>query len=214
MKPPVSRVEFWLDDRKVLVKNRAPYEVELDLGKVPKKQTLKALGFDAQGNFVDADAWAINEKDARLSVRLLELPKQKATGDQVEIKVSVQSIAGGMATKLELWLDDHKVKEWTRPPYVVMVPIAQVQKATLMRATATDEEGKEFTDLKLLKGESRFVSKMEVDLVELPVSVYDAEGRLVKGLPKEDFSVTEDAVRSRSSRASSSPSRSRCPSGS
>jgi Ca-activated chloride channel family protein len=194
VKPPVTRVEFWLEDKKVLVKNRAPYEVELDLGKVPKRQTLKALGFDAQGNFVDEDAWAINEKDSRLSVRLLELPKQKATGDMVELKVAVQSMAGGIAAKLQLWLDDVMVKEWSRPPYVVMVPVAQIQKATLMRATATDEEGKEFTDIKLLKGESRFMSKVEVDLVELPVSVYDGEGRLVKGLARDEFAVTEDGV--------------------
>ncbi|HVO49557.1 MAG TPA: VWA domain-containing protein [Thermoanaerobaculia bacterium] len=195
VKPPVTRVEFWLEDKKVLVKNRPPYEVELDLGKVPKRQTLKALGYDAQGNFVDEDAWAINEKDSRLAVRLLELPKQKSAGDLVEIKVAVQSMAGGMATKLELWLDDAKVKEWSAPPYVAMVPVAQIQKATLMRATATDQDGKEFTDLKLLKGESRFMSKVEVDLVELPVSVYDAEGRLVRDLTKEDFTVTEDAVK-------------------
>jgi Ca-activated chloride channel homolog len=195
VKPPVTRVEFWLEEKKILVKNRAPYEVELDLGKVPKRQTLKALGFDAQGNFVDADAWAINEKDARLSVRLLELPKQKSAGDTVEIKVAVQSMAGGVAKKLELWLDDQKVKEWSAPPYVAMVPLAKYQRATLLRATATDEDGKEFTDLKLLKGESRFMSKVEVDLVELPVSVYDGEGRLVKTLAKEDFTVTEDAVK-------------------
>jgi Ca-activated chloride channel family protein len=195
VKPPVTRVEFWLEDKKILVKNRAPYEVELDLGKVPKRQTLKVLGFDAQGNFLDADAWAINEKDSRLTVRLLELPKQKSAGDMVELKVAVQSMAGGIARKLELYLDDQKVREWTQPPYVVMVPVAQIQKATLMRATATDEEGKEFTDLKLLKGESRFMSKVEVDLVELPVSVYDGAGRLVRGLGREDFTVTEDAVR-------------------
>ena len=195
VKSPVTRVEFWLEDKKILVKNRAPYEVELDLGKVPKKQTLKALGFDAQGNFIDADAWAINEKDSRLSVRLLELPKQKSAGDMVELKVAVQSMAGGIAKKLELYLDDQKVKEWTQPPYVAMVPVAKIQKATLMRATATDEDGKEFTDIKLLKGESRFMSKVEVDLVELPVSVYDGEGRLVKDLPREDFTVTEDAVK-------------------
>ena len=119
VKAPVTRVEFWLEEKKILVKNRPPYEVELDLGKIPKKQTLKALGFDAQGNFVDADAWAINEKDSRLSVRLLELPKQKSAGDMVELKVAVQSMAGGIAKKLELWLDDHKVKEWSQPPYVV-----------------------------------------------------------------------------------------------
>jgi Ca-activated chloride channel family protein len=195
VKPPVTRVEFWLEDKKVLVKNRAPYEVELDLGKVPKRQTLKALGFDAQGNFMDEDAWAINEKDSRLTVRLLELPKQKSAGDMVEIKVAVQSMAGGLATKLELWLDDARVKEWSAPPYVAMVPVAQIQKATLMRATATDQDGKEFTDLKLLKGESRFMSKVEVDLVELPVSVYDPQGRLVRDLPREDFTVTEDTVK-------------------
>ena len=195
VKEPVKRVEFYLEDKKILVKNRPPYTVELDLGKIPKKQTLKALGFDAQGNFVDADAWAINEKDARLAVRILELPKQKSAGDTVELKVALQSIAGGAAKKLQLWLDDTMLKEWTEPPFTVVVPVAKIQKATLMRATATDAEGKEFTDLKILKGESRFMSKVEVNLVELPVSVFDADGRLVKDLPREDFTVTEDGVK-------------------
>jgi VWFA-related protein len=195
VKEPVKRVEFYLEDKKILVKNRPPYTVELDLGKIPKRQTLKALGFDAQGNFVDADAWAINEKDARLAVRILELPKQKSSGDTVELKVALQSIAGGAAKKLQLWLDDTMLKEWTEPPFTVTVPVAQIQKATLMRATATDAEGKEFTDLKILKGESRFMSKVEVNLVELPVSVLDSDGRLVKDLPRDDFTVLEDSVK-------------------
>ncbi|MEO8584574.1 MAG: VWA domain-containing protein [Acidobacteriota bacterium] len=195
VKEPVRRVEFYLEEKKILVKNRPPYTVELDLGKIPKKQTLKVLGFDAQGNFIDADAWAINEKDARLAVRILELPKQKSAGDTVELKVALQSIAGGEAKKLQLWLDDTMLREWTEPPFTVTVPVAKIQKATLMRATATDVEGKEFTDLKLLKGESRFMSKVEVNLVELPVSVYDADGRLVKDLPRDEFTVFEDTVK-------------------
>ena len=195
VKEPVKRVEFYLEDKKILIRNRPPYTVELDLGKIPKKQTLKVLGFDVQGNFVDADAWAINEKDARLAVRILELPKQKSAGETVELKVALQSIAGGVAKNLQLWLDDAMVKEWTEPPFTVSVPVARIQKATLMRATATDAEGKEFTDLKILKGESRFMSKVEVNLVELPVSVFDANGRLVKDLPREDFTVLEDGVK-------------------
>ena len=195
VKEPVRRVEFYLEEKKILVKNRPPYTVELDLGKIPKKQTLKVLGFDVQGNFVDADAWAINEKDSRLAVRILELPKQKTAGDTVELKVALQSIAGGEAKKLQLWLDDTMLKEWTEPPFTVAVPVEKIQKATLMRATATDAEGKEFTDLKILKGESRFMSKVEVNLVELPVSVFDSDGRLVKDLAREDFTVLEDAVK-------------------
>ena len=190
---PVSRVEFFLEEKRLLVKNRPPYSVEINLGNIPKKQTLKVLGFDAQGNFLDADAWALNERDARLAVRILELPK--TTAENVELKVAVQSIAGGSAKALKLYLDTDLVKEWTAPPYTFVVPSARLKKATLMRATAVDEEGKEFTDVKLLKGEQRFMSRIEVNLVELHVSVYDAEGRFAKGLSKDDFTVLEDGVR-------------------
>jgi VWFA-related protein len=190
---PVSRVEFWLEEKRLLVRNRPPYTVEINLGTIPKKQTLKVLGFDAQGNFLDADAWALNERDARLAVRIVELPK--STAENVELKVTVQSIAGGSARSLKLFLDTDLVKEWTAPPYNVVVPSARLKKATLMRATALDEEGKEFTDVKLLKGEQRFMSRIEVNLVELHVSVYDAEGRFAKGLTKDDFTVFEDGAK-------------------
>ena len=190
---PVTRVEFFLEEKRILVRNRPPYTVELDLGKIPKKQTLKVLGFDAQGNFLDADAWALNERDARLAVRIVELPK--STAENVELKVTVQSIAGGSAKALKLYLDTDLVTEWTAPPYTVVVPTARLKRATLMRATAVDEEGKEFTDVKLLKGEQRFMSRIEVNLVELHVSVYDAEGRFAKGLAKDDFTVFEDGAK-------------------
>ena len=39
------------------------------------------------------------------------------------------------------------------------------------------------------------MSRIEVNLVELHVSVYDAEGRFAKGLSKDDFTVLEDGVR-------------------
>ncbi len=193
VKEPVKRVEFWLDDKEVLARNRPPYTAEVDLGTIPRKQTLKALGFDAQGNFLDADAWAINEKDARLAVRILEFPK--SVGGNVELKVAVQPIAGGTAQSLKLYLDTDLVKEWAAPPYTVVVPEARLKRATLLRATALDQDGKEWSDVKLLKGEKRFISRVEVNLVELHVSVLDPEGRFVKGLSKDDFTVFEDGVK-------------------
>lgn len=192
VKPPVTRVEFFLEEKKILVRNRAPYTVELDLGNIPKKQTLKAIGFDRLGNYVDSDAWAINERDARLAVRILELPSK--LGDVVELKVTVQSIAGGVAKGLKLFADNTLLKEWTAPPYTATVPAEKLKKATLLRATALDEEGKEFSDVKFLKGESRFLSKVEVNLVELNISVLDADRRFVKGLKEADFTVLEDGV--------------------
>jgi len=191
VKPPVTRVEFHLGDKKILTKNRAPYTVELDLGTLPKKQTLRALGFDKLGSFVDADAWAIGERDAQLAVRILELPKKTADGF-LEVKVAVQSITGAASTAVKLFLDDALVHEWKAPPYTFSVPEAKLKKATLLRAAAFDADGKEYADIKFLKGDSRFAATVEVRLVELPTSVYDKEGRFVKGLQKEAFTVLED----------------------
>ncbi|KAA0252361.1 MAG: VWA domain-containing protein [Acidobacteria bacterium] len=192
VQPPVTKVEFYLDETKLVTRNRPPFTVEIDLGTVPRRQTLKALGFDRQGNFVDADAWAINEREARLAVRILELPKKAEGG--VEVKVAVQSIAGGRATTVKLFADTELVKEWSAPPYQVTVPAATLARATLLRATAVDEEGKEFSDLRFTKGEGRFLSRVEVNLVELNVTVLDEAGRFARDLGKDDFEVLEDGV--------------------
>lgn len=192
VKPPITKVEFWLDEKKVLARTRPPYTVEIDLGTVPQKRTLKALGFDRKGRLVDADAWTVNEKEARLGVRILELPA-KSDGN-AEIKVAVQSIAGGVARSVKLFLDDTLVKEWSAPPYVATLSKEAMKKATLLRASAFDEQGREASDMKLLKGESRFVAETSVDVVELNVTVADKEGRPARGLEKESFTVLEDGA--------------------
>ncbi len=193
VKPPISRVEFHLGEKLILARNRPPFTVEIDLGAIPRKQTLRALGFDRLGRFVDADAWALNEKEARLAVRVLDLPKAKGRADS-DVKVVVQSIAGAVAKRVALFLDDRKVAEWTAPPYRASVAAAEVAKATLMRASAWDVEGKEYSDFRMLKGDERLLAKVDVNLVELNVSAFDEAGRFAKGLSKEDFTVLEDGA--------------------
>jgi VWFA-related protein len=194
VKPPIARVEFHLGDKLILARNREPFSVEIDLGAIPRKQTLRALGYDRLGNFVDADAWALNEKEAKLAVRVLDLPKAKGKAD-TEVKVTVQPIAGATAKKVQLFLDEKKVAEWNAPPYRATVPAADVEKATLIRASAFDGEGKEYSDFLMLKGDQRLLAKVEVNLVELNVSVFDENGKFAKGLAKGDFTVLEDGVR-------------------
>jgi VWFA-related protein len=191
--PPITRVEFHLGDKLILARNRPPYTVELDLGTIPRKQTLRALGFDKLGNFVDADAWALNEKEAKLAVRVLDLPKARGKAD-AEVKVAVQSIAGATAKRVALYLDDRMVVEWSSPPYRATVPASEVAKATLMRASAWDSEGKEYSDFRMLKGDDRLLAKVDVNLVELNVSVFDEAGRFAKGLDRSAFTVLEDGA--------------------
>jgi VWFA-related protein len=189
--PPVTKVEFYLDDKLLLSRNRPPYTVEIDLGKVPRRQTVRAVGYDAHGNLVDEDAWAVNEGDARIAVRILPIPAADSTAG-VTVRVAVQSINGGEARTVDLFLDQKKIRSFTAPPYVAVIPAAQYASANFLRATAVTEEGQEANDIRFLKGQGAAMENVKVDVVQLHVSALDRAGHFVPGLAEGDFSVLED----------------------
>ena len=190
VEPPIKKVEFYLEDRLLLAKTRPPYTVEIDLGNVPRRQTLRAVGYDETGRVIDEDAWAINEGSARIAVRVLPHP-DPASG-KVRVKVAVQSIAGGIAKNVELFLDQKKIGSWTAPPYETTIAFADYTRSNFLRATAVAEDGKEANDIRMLKGPSATVEAVRVDVVQLHVSALDKDSHFVKGLAKEDFAVRED----------------------
>ncbi len=190
VEPPIKKVQFYLDERLILTRTRPPYSVEIDLGNVPRRQTLRAVGYDESGQVIDEDAWAINEGNARIAVRVLPEP-DPSTG-KVRVKVAVQSIAGGIARKVELFLDEKKIGSWLAPPYQTTIPFADYTRGSLLRATAVAEDGKEANDIRMLKGPSTTVESVRVDVVQLHVSALDKDSRFVKGLTGDDFKIQED----------------------
>ncbi|HKF44726.1 MAG TPA: VWA domain-containing protein [Thermoanaerobaculia bacterium] len=190
VEPPIKKVEFYLSERLILTRTRPPYSVELDLGDIPRRQTLRAVGYDETGRVIDEDAWAINEGSARVAVRVLPQP-DPATG-KVRVKVAVQSIGGGIAKKVELYLDTKKIGSWMSAPYEATIPYNDYAAGTLLRATAITEDGKEANDIRMLKGNSTTVEAVRVDVVQLHVSALDKDSRFVKGLAKDDFKIQED----------------------
>ncbi len=191
VEPPVTKVEFYLDEKLILARTRPPYTVEIDLGKIPRRQTVRAVGFDALGNLVDEDAWAINEGDAKVAVRILPIPARAASSG-VTVRLAVQSINGGTAKTVDLFVDDKKFQTFAGPPYVAIIPAAQYSKASYLRATALTPEGQEANDIRFLRGQGTAVENVKVDVVQLHVSALDREGHFVKGLAEPDFAVSED----------------------
>jgi Ca-activated chloride channel family protein len=189
--PPITRVEFYLEDKLIVRRTRPPYSVEIDLGEVPRKQTVRAVGYDSNGRVIDEDAWSINQGSARLAVKIL--PTADAPGGSVRVKVAVQSIGGGVARQVELFLGDKKLKTWTNSgPYDVSIPFAEYSKAEYLRATAIAEDGKEANDIRFLKGPNTTIESVRVDIVQLHISALDKDNRFVKGLAETDFTVQED----------------------
>ena len=172
-------------------RTKAPYSVEIDLGEIPRKQTVRAVGYDSNGKVIDEDAWAINQGSARLAVKILPQPDPAA--GNVKVKVAVQSIGGGVAKQVELYLGDKKLKTWTAAgPYEVTIPFTEYSRSEFLRATAIAEDGKEANDIRFLKGPNTTIESVRVDIVQLHVSALDKDNHFVKGLSEADFAVQED----------------------
>ncbi len=178
--PPIEKVEFYLEEKRLVTRTKPPYSVEIDLGDVPRRQTVRAVGYDDTGRVIDEDAYAINQGKDHLVVRLL--PRPDPAAGQVRVKVVVQSIGGGVAKSLELFLDEKKIASWTAPPYEATIPMAQWARGNVLRATAISADGQEANDIRMLKGPRRRSRAVRVDVVQLHVSALDKGGRFVKGL--------------------------------
>lgn len=188
VKPPVRKVEFWIEGTKIMTKNAPPYRAELDLGDIPKRVEVRVVGYDARGNYIDADAWIVNERDGNLELKIT----RTATPDGLShFKVSLQNPKNAEIRSVALYAGDRKLVEWARPPYALSIPTAQLKGADYVRASALDTTGYEAADLVYLDG-NRYTEQIEVNLVELPVSVFDATGNSIVDLKESDFQILED----------------------
>jgi Ca-activated chloride channel homolog len=186
--PQVKKVEFWVENKKIMTRNAPPYHAELDLGKLPKRVEVRAVGYDAQGRYVDADAFIVNERETPLEVKIT----RTVTPDQVShFKLSVQNPKNTEIKSVVLYAGKQKIYEWARPPYAVDIPNARLNGVDFVRAAVTDETAYEAGDLLFLNGD-RYTEEIEVNLVELPVTVTDQAGLPITGLTEKNFQVLEN----------------------
>ncbi len=116
----ISEVEFWLDGRSILRKNRPPFSVELDLGDVPRTRTLRAVGFDAEGHDVASDEELLNASPHRFSVRLVEPRRGKRYTQSLRAEAKVELPEEGTVERVEFYLNETLVstlyqEPWTQP---------------------------------------------------------------------------------------------------
>ncbi|HEX6085274.1 MAG TPA: VWA domain-containing protein [Thermoanaerobaculia bacterium] len=186
---PVVRVEFFVEGKKILARNSPPYRAELDLGKLPKRVEVRAVGYDKAGRYVDADAFIVNERETPLEVKITRTETPDAVS---HFKLSVMNPKGTNLREVTLYAGDEKLITWDRPPYALDLPTKRLAGVQFVRAAAIDETGYEASDLLFLDGQ-RFMETMEVNLVELPVSVSDRSGVPVANLEAKNFTVLENA---------------------
>ena len=190
VKPPVKRVEFWVEGKKIMTRNAPPYRAELDLGSLPKRVEVRAVGYDERGHYIDADAFVVNERATPLEVKIT----RTVTPDRVShFKLSVQNLKGTLIQSVALFAGQKKIFEWSQPPYAVSIPGDRLKDVPFVRASVIDNTNYEASDLLFLNG-AQVNEVVDVNLIELPVSVTDSAGLPIGNLGQKNFRVLENGT--------------------
>lgn len=189
--PQVAKVEFYLDNRLILAKNRPPFEIELDLGPVPRLASVVAVAYDDKGRELDRRQVDVNLGRERFFVRLQPIGSADRKDGKVRAQAAVNVPTERTLVRLELYWNEVLVATLYEPPFDVWLPVRDDGSIGYLRALAVLDDDEQAEDVRFVNA-GQFLSDVQVQAVELPVTVLDKAGQPVEGLTQADFQVLED----------------------
>ncbi|HVN76441.1 MAG TPA: VWA domain-containing protein [Thermoanaerobaculaceae bacterium] len=185
-----ARVEFFQDGQLLFQRQRGPWTASVSLGQIARKTTIRAVAYAADGRFLGEDSLVLNSASNQLPVDILIGPAPNG-GEGSLVTVSV----GGSAAVTEVVLrgDDRPLVRWTACPCVTTLSSKLLAQTKVLSADASNADGLRGEAVKVI-GTTGYQEAVKVEVVELPVTVLDHEGKLVTGLPRDSFRVLEDGV--------------------
>jgi Ca-activated chloride channel family protein len=189
----VSAVDFYLNGSKVMTKTRAPFEADLNLGPLPRKQTVRVVAYGPNGRAVGEDEYIVNEGREVFRVRILSPEKgAKATGP-TRVVAAVSVPEGRTLQKIEFYSNETRVATLYQAPWEQTINLRSTNSLGYVRVLGTLEDGTVAEDVRYVNAPS-YISEVQVDAVELYTTVTDKSGRPVSGLQQSNFKVFEDGA--------------------
>jgi VWFA-related protein len=182
-----TRVEYYQDGKLLFSKARPPWTVSVPLGEVARKSTVRAAAFGAGDVFLGEDAVVLNGPANQIAVTILLAPEIKGATERV---VTVSVGKSGLS-EVALKADDRPIARWTSCPCVARIANQQFAGIKVLSAEAKNNDGLRGEAVQVL-GTTGFSEAVKVEIVELPVTVFDRTGKLIVGLGKDAFRVSEE----------------------
>ena len=190
----IENVVFYVDGERQLATARRPFSAELRLSDLPTEQVVRAEGYDADGNLVALDEVVVNRARGGFDVRIVAPEEGAQVSGTVPVEVDVAVPDEKRLERVEVKLDDDLVATLEEPPFVTEVEVPNPAEVSYLAVTGFLADGTRTETVRLLNAEEGFAEQLEVQLVELFVAAQNTEGRLVRGLGRQDFRVFEEGV--------------------
>ena len=188
----IKRVDFYLNGAKIMSKTRPPFEADLNLGPLPRKQTIRVVGFGENGKEIGEDEYIVNEGHDIFRVRILAPPKGAKVAGPTKVVAAVGVPEGKALQKLEFYSNETRVATLYQPPFEQTIQIRDTKSLGYVRIVGSLDDGTVAEDLRYVNAPA-YVSEVTVDAVELFATVTE-KGRPVAGLQASNFKVFEDGV--------------------
>jgi VWFA-related protein len=189
----IREVQFHLDGRPLLRKNRPPYSVELDLGQVPRTRLLRAEGFDDAGTELAWDEIQVNSSPHRFRARLIEPRRGQRYEKSLRAEAEVEIPEDGALERVEFFLNETLVATLYQEPFTQPIALPDAEQIAYVRVVAYQVDGNSTEDLVFVNAPDN-LEEIDVQFVELFTTVVDGANRPVRELEEADFAVVEDGV--------------------
>ncbi len=178
---PIAEVEFRFAGERLAVDAEPPYTVRVP--DLEEDATLLAVALDPDGRSLAEDRRVVSPPDRPFQVRFGEI-LAAAQGVAVDISLPI----GERVTRLECRAARRTLHESTGPPYVC--PLPEPSTADYLTARVTLSGGDAQEDVLFLG--PRVPERVDVQLAELYLTVFDGGGRPALGIAQEDVRVWSD----------------------
>ena len=195
----ISKVVFLVDGAVQLTRNRPPFSAELRLSDFPTEQVVRVEGYDGAGELVAFDEIVLNQPRGALAVRIVEPPRGSALSGRVPVRAEVTVPEERRVESVEFRINDEVVAALEQPPWKTEIEVPGGAGIAYLTAVAVLDDGSRAEDVRFLNTPEYF-DQVEVNLVELYVTVTDGSGELIRDLTEEEFQVLEDGRPQRLSR--------------
>jgi len=190
----VSKIEFYLDGKKIMTKRTPPYRLDLDFGEVPRTRNIRVVALDANDNIVGGDDVTVNIGTDPFRVRIASPRVAMGVSGPTRVVVEARAPEGKEVGEVQLWFNETKLATMYEAPYVATINIPAGRSIGYIRAVAKLKDPPDAAPVEDLVfiNTPEFMQQIEVHLVELPTTVTDNRGVLIKDLQQSDFTVLDD----------------------